>query len=142
MHTNKFGMFVNGIYDKTPADHFPVFDFNLRIKGYKDLVQYYAAEINSAIDASGPNQPIFPIGKITEEQANTFASILERLSLEGVKENEVLLKVIRNKEKSEISGKPMLVILKQLQALFLANLPATHSSMPLPNNHQLMIPNP
>lgn len=120
--TKPFNIIIQGDYEKTPKHSFPLFDFKVYLAGYKNLLGVYASELNRYVDKISNTDQLLPIKRVSDEQINTFSGMLKRLSLTD-KEDDVLLKLVRDKDSATISGKPFMLVIKQLQALFFANLP-------------------
>ncbi|MBA8667407.1 hypothetical protein H1Q59_05830 [Holosporaceae bacterium 'Namur'] len=122
--TRPFGITIQGGYEKIPSDSFPLFNFKVYLRGYEKMLEIYASEINNYIDQVSSNQRLMPIKKVNEEQVHTFAGMLKRLSVGEVEnKNDIILEIIRTPDAATISGKPIMLVIKQIQAIFFANLP-------------------
>ncbi len=122
--TTPFSIIIQGDCEKIPSSSLPFFNIKLYLKEYRNFIEYYASTINMSIDGFDNLQPLLPMKKVTDEQVNALSGLLKRLSATKINnDNDIMLEIVRTKEAATISGKPMMLVFKQLQALFFANLP-------------------
>lgn len=120
MTSGEYALSITGEVQKYLNVIFPTFDLNVRVNKYTNLVDYYFENLNLSVEQLSklPNSPVKE--KISPTQVNKVKSILAKFS-----NNDDVLNMHFTGSKYgvfEISGRPLLEVWTELQAIIFANI--------------------